>query len=72
VYFPTQSIYIFFALPIPAPLFAVGYLAYSFYQSRQNTGNVNHDAHFGGALTGLAFVALTEPRAFQRLLGMLS
>ncbi len=72
VYFPTQSIYIFFALPIPAPVFAVGYLIYSFYQSRQNTGNVNHDAHFGGALTGLAFVALTEPRAYRRLLEMLS
>ena len=70
VYFPNTSIYLFFALPIPAPLFAVGYLAYSFWQSKQNTGNVNHDAHFGGALTGLAFVALTDPGAYQRLLSM--
>ena len=63
-------------VPIPAPLFALGYLFYSYYQSRQNQGNVNHDAHFGGALTGLAFVALIEPRAyrefFQQVVGMLS
>ena len=71
VYFPNTSIYLFFALPIPAPLFAVGYLIYSYWQSKQNTGNVNHDAHFGGALTGLAFVALTDPSAYQRLLSML-
>ena len=71
VYFPKNSMFIFpLPVPIPAPLFAVGYLAYSYYQSRQNTGNVNHDAHIGGALTGLAFVALTEPPAYRRLLEM--
>jgi membrane associated rhomboid family serine protease len=68
VYFPTQSLFIFpIPVPIPAPLFAVGYLVYSYYQSRQNVGNVNHDAHIGGAITGLVFVALTEPPAFGRL-----
>jgi membrane associated rhomboid family serine protease len=72
VYFPNNSMFIFpLPVPIPAPLFAVGYLAYSYYQSRQNTGNVNHDAHIGGALTGLAFVALTEPSAYRRLLQMI-
>lgn len=68
VYFPDQSLYIIpIPLPIPAPLFAVGYLIYSYWSSRQNRGRINHDAHFGGALTGLAFVALTDPRAYGRL-----
>ncbi|HEU4626844.1 MAG TPA: rhomboid family intramembrane serine protease [Steroidobacteraceae bacterium] len=72
VYFPNNSLFIFpLPIPIPAPLFAVGYLVYSYYQSRQNVGNVNHDAHIGGALTGLAFVALTDPRAYRRLLEMI-
>lgn len=60
---------IIFPIPIPiqAWLFAVGYLAYSIWASRQNKGRINHDAHLAGALTGLAFVALTDPRAISRL-----
>jgi membrane associated rhomboid family serine protease len=72
VYFPTQSMYMFFIpIPIPAPLFAVGYLAYSYYSARQARGRINHDAHLGGALTGLAFVAFTDPRAYDTLLRLL-
>jgi membrane associated rhomboid family serine protease len=58
-------------VPIPAPLFAVGYLIYSYYQSRQARGYINHDAHIFGALTGLAYVALTDPSAYRQLLAML-
>ena len=67
VYFPRQSIMIMpIPLPIPAPLFALGYLAYTFYAARQQRGRINHDAHFDGALAGLAFVAVTDPDAWQR------
>jgi membrane associated rhomboid family serine protease len=69
VYFPEQSLFIIpFPVPIPAPLFAVGYLAYTWYAARHPHGRINHDAHLGGALTGLAFVALTEPQAYGYLL----
>jgi len=68
IYFPSQSLFLFpIPVPIPAPLFAVGYLAYSYWQSRVSRGRINHDAHFGGALTGLAFVALTDPEAYRGL-----
>jgi membrane associated rhomboid family serine protease len=67
MYFPTSSMYIIpIPVPIPAPLFAVGYLAYTWWQSRQNVGRVNHDAHFGGAITGIGFVAATDPAAIRR------
>jgi membrane associated rhomboid family serine protease len=67
VYFPRQSIMIMpIPLPIPAPLFAVGYLAYTFFAARAQRGRINHDAHFDGALAGLAFVAVTEPSAWAR------
>jgi membrane associated rhomboid family serine protease len=69
VYFPRQSLYILpLPIPIPAPLFAVGYLAFSWYSSRTNRGQINHDAHIFGALTGLAFVLMTDSRTFMNVL----
>jgi membrane associated rhomboid family serine protease len=71
VYFPEQRLIILpIPIPIPAPLFAVGYLAYSWYASKHPHGRINHDAHLGGALTGLLFVALTQPSAYGNLLRM--
>lgn len=71
IYFPTQSLIILpIPFPIPAPLFAVGYLAYSLYAARHARGRINHDAHLGGALAGVLFVAVTDTGALQRGLRM--
>ena len=68
VYFPGQSLITFLLpVPIPAPLFALGYLAFTVYSARQARGKINHDAHLGGALTGLAFVGITNPEAYRHL-----
>jgi membrane associated rhomboid family serine protease len=73
VYYPTGSLYMMpLPVPIPAPLFAVGYLAYSWYAARHLRGRVNHDAHFSGALAGLAFVAITDPGAWRRAIALLT
>jgi len=67
VYFPRNSISVLpIPIAIPAPLFAACYLAYTFYAARLARGRINHDAHFDGALAGLAFVALTDPAAWLR------
>ncbi len=66
---PSQSIYLLpIPVPIPAPLFAAGYLAFSVYASRQRLGGVNHDGHLGGAIAGVAFIALTQPAVWRRAL----
>ena len=68
VYFPTTTLMIIpIPVPIPAFLFAIGYVAYSYWASTQNTGRINHDAHLCGAVSGLLFVALTDPGAFGQL-----
>jgi membrane associated rhomboid family serine protease len=73
VYFPTQSLYLMLLpVPIPAPLFAIAYLAYTIYASKFSHGRVNHDAHLGGAIAGLLFVALTDPDAVRRALSLIT
>jgi membrane associated rhomboid family serine protease len=72
VFFPEQSLYIIpIPIPIPAPLFGAGYLAYTWYAARNPQGRINHDAHLGGAITGLVYVALIEPKAYAYLLNNL-
>ncbi len=63
VYVPSASIFILpIPVPIPAPLFAVLYLAYTWWASRSARGRINHDAHLAGALAGIAFVAIVDTR----------
>lgn len=72
VYFPATTLFILpIPVPIPAVLFAVGYVAYSYWASIRPRGRINHDAHLCGALSGLLFVAITDPRAFAALLAMI-
>jgi membrane associated rhomboid family serine protease len=74
LYFPRQRLFILpIPIPIPAPLFALAYLAFSYYSSGraasgQPQDNINHDAHIFGALTGMAFVLLTNPQQYLALL----
>lgn len=68
VYYPTTELFILpFPFPIPAPLFAVAYVAWSWWASTRERGRINHDAHLCGALAGLLFVAVIDPQAFQAL-----
>jgi membrane associated rhomboid family serine protease len=71
VYFPTTTLMIIpIPIPIPAALFAVAYVAYSYWASTRSRDRINHDAHLCGALSGIAFVAATDPTAFVRLLAI--
>jgi membrane associated rhomboid family serine protease len=68
VYYPKRMLYLYFAIPIPAALFAFGYVAYSWWASKHARDNINHDAHLDGAITGLIFVGLTDFPAWSRAL----
>jgi len=51
---PMRDFYLMFIpVPIPAILFGVLYLIYCAYASRRGIGNINHDAHFYGAVCGM-------------------
>lgn len=69
VYYPARTLIIFpIPIPIPAVVFAVLYVAWSWWAGKQARGRINHDAHLCGALSGLVFVALVDPAAFRALL----
>lgn len=55
-------------IPIPAPLFAVLYLAYSYFSGKQQFDNVNHEAHLWGAVAGFFITILLEPGVVQYFL----
>jgi membrane associated rhomboid family serine protease len=71
VFFPLRNLYLFFALPIPAILFAFGYVFGSIYAMRgggQEAGMgdwIAHEAHVGGAIAGVLLTILLEPRSVQ-------
>jgi membrane associated rhomboid family serine protease len=62
--FPGASVYVF-PLPIPIPtwLYAILFVMISLYGMRRSVGNIGHDAHLGGALSGLLLTAVLVPQA---------
>jgi membrane associated rhomboid family serine protease len=56
---------IIFPIPVPIQpfLFGVLYLVYSWYMGRRRGDNINHDAHFYGALFGVALMLVLMPGA---------
>lgn len=71
---PLSNLYIMGILPIPGILFGVAYLWYSHYMSRKSNDNINHDAHFLGAVFGFIYPLLISPsliRVFISELGVL-
>lgn len=61
---PLEKIYFYMVLPIPGIVFGVLYLIYSSYMSRRSSDNINHSAHFWGAVVGFVFPILLEPSLF--------
>lgn len=54
--------------PLPAPIFAVLYVAYTSFLLDKGMGNVSHEAHIGGALAGFLLAGLLSPTHFAPLL----
>jgi membrane associated rhomboid family serine protease len=55
-------------VPIPAPLFAVGYILVSTYLMKRGRGNISHEAHLAGGFCGLVIGGLMWREGFGPLL----
>ncbi|WP_075590280.1 rhomboid family intramembrane serine protease [Labilibacter marinus] len=61
------SIYIMF-IPIPVPdyVYAVLFILVSHYLMKKGTDNIGHDAHIGGAFTGILYAISVIPWVFMQ------
>lgn len=59
---PTLTIYLFLAIPMPSFIFGIAYLWYEAWMDKRSNDNVAHDAHFWGALFGVAFMVALDFR----------
>jgi len=60
--FPGSGVSFFFVpFAIPGWLYAIGFMAYSFWGMKGNRGNIGHDAHLGGAIIGLLIATVLHP-----------
>lgn len=71
---PWAKLYLFFIpIGIPAFIFGAIYIWYCIYMGKRGQDNINHNAHLWGALFGIAFLVVFEPKIipyfFQQLLG---
>jgi len=62
---PWAMIYFFFAIPIPAIVYAVLYVGYTIWANRRGGDRINHSAHLWGAAYGVAFVLVLKPEVLS-------
>lgn len=73
IFDPLSKIYLFLIpIGIPAIIFGVLYLVYSWYMGTKKIDNVGHDAHFWGAIFGFVFTILLKPALLFHLFSILS
>jgi membrane associated rhomboid family serine protease len=68
---PWETLQLFFAIDVPAIVYAVLFLAYTIYMSRRGGDNVNHDAHLWGAIYGILFTIIARPSVVNTFLNEL-
>jgi len=59
-----EIIFLMLPIPIPAYIFGILYLLYSWYMARRGTDNIGHDVHFWGAVFGFVFTGILKPSLF--------
>lgn len=68
---PNMSLYLMFLpIAIPGYIFGIGYLLYSIYGMKNRSGNIGHDAHFGGAIGGYVITLIAATWVFSEHLLM--
>jgi membrane associated rhomboid family serine protease len=68
MFFPTNDLCLYGIICIPGFILGPLFLIYSYYQGKRMADNINHDAHFYGALFGVAFSFFVDPQVMGRFI----
>lgn len=64
MFYPTNDLCLYGILCIPGFILGPLFLIYSYYQGKKMADNINHDAHFYGALFGILFSLFVDIGVF--------
>ncbi|HOV91878.1 MAG TPA: rhomboid family intramembrane serine protease [Candidatus Kapabacteria bacterium] len=64
LFYPFSGLYVFpIPFPLPAFVFGILYLIWSYYSAKHSEDIINHSAHFWGAIAGIITTIILEPRS---------
>lgn len=66
---PKTTLGLFMIIPMPAYVFAILYIGYCIWASKNSNDRINHDAHLFGALAGLVITILIHPWIIRHFIG---
>lgn len=72
MFFPTVDLCLYGFICIPGFILGPLFLIYSYYQSKRMADNINHDAHFYGALFGVIFSVFIDLQVFGRFISQVA
>ncbi len=65
---PWSKIYLYGIIPIYNIFGGILYLAYSTYASKNSTDNIDHEAHYFGAITGMILLIALKPSIYMEFI----
>jgi len=65
IYPEMELAFIFLPFYFPAWIYGIGFIAYSLYGMGRKNDNIGHEAHLGGAITGLLICLVLNPSLLQ-------
>lgn len=73
LFYPLASMLILpIPIPIPAVLYGILFLAYCMYATKSANDNINHEAHFLGALAGMLITIILYPHIIRHFITQLT
>lgn len=58
---PDLTLLLFFVIPMPGWFFAIAYIGYSYWASKNSNDNIGHEAHLWGAISGIVLTLILKP-----------